>query len=334
MSDCNTNGLPIIEAENGADGFHAFNRLSAAFSQPAVGDTITISVYNQGQFSILFAGLGMILQIPSVGYFLIEDVNTTNSTMTITRIQGYGEMPEATVGVEVNLGSFVYVGNPAGPPGTDGDPGPSGENGLNGFIVHASTTTPTSNGTSTSWETLYEADVTELFAVGAQGEGFLLSATFDMQNAPNTTAVLPVSVRVAMGPDVGNARVLNKPDELPFGGVLYVVTGNVIGGPVAGRTGSAASGGRLHMRVQRNQVDGITSDGWFIPDGEPQGSDVFDNIPTNHHVAARPYSPGTDVNQIDLSGDIKVFIQYKRNTSQCDLIKLLTASVDTLTKEP
>jgi len=332
---CSTDSLPSIAGLPGIDGFHAFNRLKNAATQGAVGANILFTMQNIVPWTVNFVQAGAPIVIPNVGFYTVVSVGVSAGTFLATRITG-DTMPEVLATDPIVSGSYVYIGSPKGAVGAAGAAGAAGANGQDGIIVHAIGTTPTALGSvSGSWETLADIDVTTVFTNQFAGVGLKLEATFDMQNAAGTTVVTPALVRVLLGPDVANARIMNLPNEVPMGGVLYVATGTVIGGVVPGRLPLFASGGRLHLRINRtgNNASGVESDGWSVPDGEPAGSSIFANQASTMHIPRNVVGGGVGVTEVNMTGTIRLFIQYKRESSaNTDLIRLNTFVIDKYNK--
>jgi hypothetical protein len=111
---------------------------------PAVGDNVTITVSNSGQFGNRWAVVGQVIFIEGARFFQVAALVGTNQ-ITVTNL---GYSGNATPGTTISANGYV---SPAGP---IGQTGLSGSNGVNGLARLYRLLTTQTSATTFSWQAL------------------------------------------------------------------------------------------------------------------------------------------------------------------------------------
>jgi hypothetical protein len=143
-STCPTCQRKIPTSPAGLPGKNAYTFLTESFPMPAVGNNVTITVSNSGQFGNRWAVVGQVIFIEGARFFQVAALVGTNQ-ITVTNL---GYSGNATPGTTISANGYV---SPAGPIGQTGLPGSNGVNGL--ARLYRLLTTQTS-ATTFSWQAL------------------------------------------------------------------------------------------------------------------------------------------------------------------------------------
>jgi hypothetical protein len=129
--------LTLPDGPAGVDGQNAYTVTTAAFTVPAIGSTVSISVSALGQSTGLWAQVGQIIFIEGAGYY---EVVSATATVIVAENLGYtGNAAPTTV---IALGAGVSPGGIAGVNGTSVT-GPAGQSGTTQLVTLYSATAVT-----------------------------------------------------------------------------------------------------------------------------------------------------------------------------------------------
>ncbi len=235
---------------NGSNGVNAFTTVSAAFTQPAVGSSVTVYVVNSAWMFV-----GQNVQVANTGGFY--QVSSVNSATSVNLVN-LGYTGNATAGTIISSNSQVSPGGVAGPTG------PSGANNLNGL---SPTTTKgdlmVDNGINSP-----NASVTRL-GVGTNGQVLIAAST--------------VASGVTWGTIIPSAATLNG---IP---IFSTATGSPIalsdsgltinGGAVQTSGGNARGAQATDLQLKRGNPAQVASGAnSVIPGGESNTANATDSV--------------------------------------------------------
>lgn len=123
MSCCSTCQNVTCQCSNGVNGKNIWTVTTANFTQPAIGNPVTISVSSTLQLSNQGFGIGQVVYIENGGgYYLVTSINSLTS-MDVTNLGYTGNAAPGVVvltNAKVSPGGLVGATGPAGAPGANG----------------------------------------------------------------------------------------------------------------------------------------------------------------------------------------------------------------------
>lgn len=143
-STCPTCQRKIPTSPAGLPGKNAYTFLTASFTMPAVGNNVTITVSNSGQFGNRWAVVGEPIFIENARFFQVVALVGTNQ-ITVTNL---GYSGNATPGTTIPANGFVTPTGPIGPTGL------TGSNGVNGTARLYELLTTQTTASLTPWQAL------------------------------------------------------------------------------------------------------------------------------------------------------------------------------------
>jgi hypothetical protein len=196
---CNCNcTTPSCSSQNGIDGKNIWTVTTAQFTQPNVGNTVTISVSSTLQLSNQGFGIGQVLFIENGGYY---EVTAVPSLTTIT-VENLGYTGNAAPAATVASGSKVSPGGLVGPAGA------SGSNGTNGTTLlynnHTSVSTsglgpdPLHAYTIAAGELANNGDMLRVSSLVTTAAGIGLTKAITIDIATNTVIGVVIPGNVAL----------------------------------------------------------------------------------------------------------------------------------------